>query len=113
MKETFTPNKLSQVSQLNEIYKSPIVLLAPDINEEQHFGIINTYRTHAIVDANLKMLQFYKVMTIQQCFQQIEMYISNVLVSDPMPELKISDKLRAESHGFNKESFRKQKSKNI
>lgn len=59
----------------------------------------------------LKELQFFRVFDPYSCYQAIEMFVCNNLAPrDTMKILPISDKLKAESHGFNKFSFRKDKS---
>ena len=59
----------------------------------------------------LKDYSFFKVFPTYEAFQQIEMYLTNNLVIPDKIELKISDKLKAESKGFDKWSFRKMSDK--
>jgi len=59
----------------------------------------------------LKDWEFYKAMPAFDAFQQIQMFLTNELAQEKkMPMKPISDKLKAESHGFNKWSFRKEPS---
>ena len=60
----------------------------------------------------LKKIKFFKVFDAYSCFVALENYISNELaprdeiITEPVP-----DKINAESHGFDKFSFRKEKGK--
>lgn len=60
---------------------------------------------------NLKDYQFFKVFDTYHAFQAIEQYLTNNLVKPDMIEIKIPDKLKAESKGFDKWSFRKMSEK--
>jgi len=53
-----------------------------------------------------------KKMDAFTCFQELERFLSNDMSTyqDKSDQVKISDKLKAETHGFNKFSFRKDKS---
>lgn len=56
----------------------------------------------------LKNIEFYKVLDTYSAFQEIEMFLSNIAV--PQKDMPvIPDVLKAESHGFDKYSFRKDK----
>ena len=56
----------------------------------------------------LKNYQFYKVFDAPTAIQRIEMFLTNELAPlDRMKILPIPDKLKAQAHGFNKFSFRK------
>ena len=60
----------------------------------------------------LKKINFYKVFDIYSCMTALENYLTNELAPpDSMKILPISDKLKAETHGFDKHSFRKEKQK--
>ena len=57
----------------------------------------------------LKDYDFQKIVDPYTAFQEIQMYISGVLsTGDKNPQWPISDKLKAESKGFNDLSFRRQ-----
>lgn len=74
-------------------------------------GAANTGHS-LILNPCLKDYMFYRVIDPYICWQEIEYFLSNELVKPDDPYIEpISDKLKAESHGFNKESFRKPKSK--
>jgi hypothetical protein len=58
---------------------------------------------------NLKDKEFFKVISPNDAFSRIQMYLTNELAQErQMPIKPISDKLKAESHGFDKWSFRKE-----
>lgn len=55
--------------------------------------------------------QFFRVMDIFATYQTLEYYLCNILVSPDNPYTEpVSDKIKAESKGFDKFSFRKEKS---
>ena len=59
----------------------------------------------------LKDVQFFKVFDSYAAFQQIEMFLSNQIVKPDDPFIApVPDKIKVESHGFDKHSFRKDKS---
>ena len=50
-------------------------------------------------------------MDITQTYQNLEMYLTNILVNKDNPYIQpVADKIKAESHGYDKFSFRKEKS---
>jgi hypothetical protein len=60
----------------------------------------------------LKDIEFFKVVTPFDAFQQVQMYLTNELAREKqMPMKPISDKLKAQSHGYNEWSFRKEPTK--
>ncbi len=96
-------------------YNCPVMMIyhtafetCDDIVVSPHY---NNTLIRLVLNPNLSDLNFQKVMNNREAYQEIEMYLSNILVSDKMPENPISDKLKAESHGFDKKSFRKEPSK--
>lgn len=59
----------------------------------------------------LKGIEFQKAMNPFMCFQEIEMFLNNDIALPDSPQiLPVPDKIKAESHGFDKFSFRKAKS---
>ena len=108
--------KLTSLGRLNIEMKSPIILIGNVDSAQDFFAINKPFALSIVMDANLKKLEFGKVMDANQCIQNVETFVSNQLVSDQMPMNPISDKLKAETHGFNKYSFRKdptRKSRNV
>lgn len=55
----------------------------------------------------LKDFQFYKVYDVNTTFQMIEIYLHNDLAPRDEVNIPISDILKAETHGFDRFSFRK------
>lgn len=61
---------------------------------------------------SLKSFQFFRVMPPIQCLQEIELFLGNDLAPlDKPPVWPVPDKIKAESHGFDKFSFRTPKTK--
>jgi len=81
-----------------------------------HIDRVNRRANH-IVHAYpiLKDLQFYKVFDTYTCFQMIEHFLTNEIVKpDVIPQEiqdTITDELKAQAHGYDKMSFRKEPSK--
>jgi hypothetical protein len=65
-----------------------------------------------IVNPNLKEYNFPTQVDPYTAYQEISMYLGNNLAEQMDPLVKISDKLKAESKGFDKWSFRKHKDDN-
>lgn len=89
-----------QLEELFKIYNCPI------------FTITDThmYQPKITINDVLKNYGFYKVFDAYQTFQELYMYLANIAV--PMKHIPtISDEMKAYTHGFNKFSFRKPKSK--
>lgn len=61
-----------------------------------------------IINPPLNKYKFYKIFDTYQAFQEISMFISNILVSDKKIMVDIEDKYKIEQHGFDKWSFRKE-----
>lgn len=65
-----------------------------------------------ILNPKLSDYKFYQLFDVYSAFQEIEQFVSNDLIRPDDPYIQpISDVLKAESHGFNAESFRTPKSK--
>jgi len=80
--------------------KSPIFAFSFAADELSH-----EYKV--IKNPCLKKYQFYKVMEPMTIYQKIQQFIGGVLSSPEKDPWPINDKLKAESHGFDKWSFRK------
>lgn len=91
-------------------YKSPIILF-------KNFKFFwwtrkdDTVSTNIIVNPVLKNLQFYKIMDPYTAFQEASMFITNDLVLEKKVPVEISNKDKIVKHGYNKMSFRKEKTK--
>ncbi len=55
---------------------------------------------------NLGKIKFQQVIDPYTAFQEIEMYLGNNLAKQMDPDVKMSDEVKAEIHGFDKWSFR-------
>lgn len=57
---------------------------------------------------NIKLadFQFYRVFDAYTAYQELDMFISGVLAPESRPMSKISDKVKAQQHGFDCHSFR-------
>jgi len=72
----------------------------------------NGSKSNVIINPILKEYKFYKVIPSYQVFQEISMYLGNDLVKEKSVKIPVgTDKDLAESKGFNKYSFRKDKEK--
>ena len=88
---------------LFEQYKTPIFAIVQEQKPAYHNIIINP---------NLSDYVFYRLSDPFSTFQKIEMFLSNELVKPDDPFIQpIPDEIKAQSHGFNQFSFRKEKSK--
>jgi len=66
------------------------------------------YRNGLTLYPILRKYQFYKVFSAPSAYQEIEMYLGNVLHPRDNPHIDpVPDVIKAESHGFDKWSFRK------
>jgi len=69
------------------------------------------YGAKVIVNERLNHYGFQKVLPPMQAFQELEMYVGACLTKPTIEEPPIPDKVKVEIHGFDKHSFRKDKSK--
>lgn len=63
-------------------------------------------KDYIVFNSKLKDYQFYRVFDAARAWQEITMYLSNMCFPEVVPN-PISDVLKAETHGFDKFSFRK------
>ena len=73
---------------------------------------IFAYRVGAddvVINERLNIYGFQKILPPMQAFQELEMYVGSYLTQPVIEEPPISDKIKAEIHGFDKFSFRKDK----
>jgi len=61
-----------------------------------------------IVNPMLKDLEFYTIKDSFTAYQELMMYIDSILAGPKKPIIEISDKIKAEKHGYDKWSFRKE-----
>lgn len=87
-------------------YNSPVCFY-PDY---QRIDSAKRHHDVIILDACLKEIEFFRCVSVQETYQEIERWLCNQAPEHkPIPE--ISDKVMAEIKGFDKYSFRKDKSK--
>jgi hypothetical protein len=84
-------------------FKSPVLLV-------EEIGLVPTLITNPI----LRQCDFVQVLTPQQVYQELSMFIGNNLADvNRVPPRPISDKLKAESKGFDKWSFKNTKNRPV
>ena len=64
-----------------------------------------------VINERLNQYGFQKVLPPMLAFQELEMYVGACLTKPTIEEPPIPDKIKAEIHGFDKYSFRKDKQK--
>jgi hypothetical protein len=69
------------------------------------------YEGFLVKNAKLAELQFFKQFDPVQAYQELDMYLSGILAAENKPMVQISDKIRAQQHGFDCYSFRQAPSK--
>lgn len=85
---------------LNLKYKSPVLILSQPIKSQNYEVTLNPRLTD---------LEFHKHHEMHWVFQELERYLFNDMVEPCDPVVNITDKIKAESHGFrDKYSFRKE-----
>ncbi len=83
-------------------FKAPVVLFRP--------GTIRGTERRIIINPCLKEANFVSQVSPHQAWQDLSMYLGNTLVDiASKPPQPISDELRAETHGFDRQSFRSAK----
>jgi len=101
--EWFQPQQ-SQQDFLAYMIANKIVIMTCDTEpSHQHRA---TFRLQAN-GWNLGNMGFYRALPGFEAFQRIEQWISGVLPNNQNPMAEVTDKVRAEKHGFDKWSFRK------
>jgi hypothetical protein len=86
-----------------------------------YLGLFEKYKTaiwvhklgsgKIIINERLNQYRFQKALPPMQAFQELEMYAGACLTKPVIEEPPIPDKIKVEIHGFDKYSFRKDKSK--
>jgi hypothetical protein len=67
--------------------------------------------TKIVINPCLKTLEFFRKYPDFEAWQKLSHYVGNVLLEESKPVWPIPDKVTAQSHGFDKYSFRKDKQK--
>jgi len=80
---------------------------------EQFKTAIFVYQTGGTIVINecLNRYNFQKILPPMEAFQELAMYVGARLTKPVIQEPPLSDKVKAEIHGFDKHSFRKEKTK--
>jgi len=82
---------------------TPILAFRPARDEGARW---NRFRTRVILDPVLKELGFASVLPPYQAFQELSMYLTNVITIPENPTCEVSDADKAAKHGYNELSFR-------
>jgi hypothetical protein len=93
----FTSELKEVPAEIHRHFNSPVFAISLDRNVKM------------TINPCLKDYHFQQVMQPFEVFQEISMYLGNKLVSQMDPNPPISDELKAQSKGFDKYSFRKEK----
>ncbi|MDR3108329.1 MAG: hypothetical protein LBU65_01400 [Planctomycetaceae bacterium] len=107
-------NRNRMLSRMREIFNE---IIEQNCNEllslfEQFKTAIFVFQFGAekvFINERLNQYNFQKVLPPIQAFQELEMYVGSYLTQPVIEEPPISDKIKAEIHGFDKHSFRKEK----
>lgn len=83
-------------------FRSPIINI-----KRFHNGILDNPSIELTLNPNLKDLGFQKIMSLHDAFLEIDSYLFNELASDEKNDANVSDKIKIDSHGFDRFSFRK------
>lgn len=106
IKTMYSTDNTRLLVPLFQEYKTPVFVL--QYHKDKKY---NGYNHELVINPCLKDYEFYQVFVPYNAYQEIQMYVGNYLVEDPNKAWPISDKLKAQSKGFDKYSFRKDKSK--
>jgi hypothetical protein len=90
--------------------KAPIFVFDADYDRTEIGKYYRNGNTKFFLNHNLNDYQFYKVFDTFQAFQEVQMFISNVLTGEK-EIIVVEDKYKITQHGFNKWSFRKESTK--
>jgi hypothetical protein len=101
---SFMANTNTDISDFCIKYNCPIMLCQ---SYRDNSTMKSLYKL--ILNPNLKNMSFQRVFNPYQAYQELEMFLGNVLVNDNDKMIKLSDKDRLHKAGFDKWSFRKMK----
>jgi len=88
---------------------SPVFACGLDLRFDGSVTVDYRKEEKVVVNPRLKDIGFDKFMDGFQAFQELDRFVSNELAPVDSRVVVIPDKLKAESHGFDKFSFRKDK----
>lgn len=89
-------------------YKTPVFIYDTNVYDDDSDDYRNWRKIKFFVNPLLKDYEFYKVFDSFTTLQEIQMFLSEILVEEK-EVIKIADKYKIEQHGFDKYSFRKDK----
>lgn len=101
LETSFKANINTDISDFCIKYNCPIILC----EEAEKYS----HKIKLILNPNLKNMNFQRVFNPYQAYQELEMFLGNVLVNDNDKMIKLSDEDRLYKAGFDKWSFRKMK----
>lgn len=76
---------------------TPLFVIQP---EARYFDTGYDHVKNARMNVNLKAHGFTKYLGAAEMFQEIEMFVNNIMVNDDMPGIVSDDKIKVQSHGF-------------
>lgn len=98
---------LKDVSSINHAYSSPIVLVRKVQRARFSYGNSGISSVSVTIDPRLKDLDFGRLVSADQCHQEIEMFVGGVLSLDGPEPRPTTDKEKLIAHGMDvKWSFR-------
>ena len=104
--ECFESSNINKFKELFLKYKVPVFVITTDFTDDKYrYG----HDQKIILNPKLEDWKFFRIKDIYTAYQDISMYIGNELAEDKNNAWPVPDKLKAESHGFDKYSFRKEK----
>jgi hypothetical protein len=107
--ECFESSNINKLKKLFLKYKVPVFIVLTNFNDDEKY----IHGQQIILNPELERYEFYKIKDIYTTYQDISMYIGNDLAEDRNNAWPIEDKLKVQSHGFDKYSFRKEKLKKV
>lgn len=81
--------------------------MPPELTVQKRAALMLLRSTSVVLNPSLRSLEFYRRMSAQEVFQELEMYLGGVLAPENRPMVAIEDKYRIAQHGFDKHSFRR------
>jgi hypothetical protein len=106
-------NKSDMISNLLREASVPILIISKQGRYAVEKEDINTYferkmkiEYEIVLNPQLKKIDFQKVIDPYTAFQELSMFICNILGVGENPTVEVSDQSKIEGHGFDKKSFR-------
>lgn len=97
--------------EMHRVLGTPVfVVYDNDFSIEYQETRFNENHINVLINPILSDFEFRKAVDAFDCYQRLEFYFANELVQPDVINFKVPDKINAESHGFDKFSFRKESS---